>query len=64
MGIPIQPAPYCDPYLSQISKSNLVLNQFKQRNLKDTRLEEGIAIKAIRKWANNMFAAENFVNSV
>jgi outer membrane receptor for Fe3+-dicitrate len=21
MGIPIQPAPYCDPYLTQISKS-------------------------------------------
>ena len=35
MGVPIQPAPYCDPYLTQISKGTFLLMQFKLQNRSD-----------------------------
>lgn len=65
MGIPIQPAPYCDSYLIQISKSNLFcLIQYKQLNLKDIQWEEEIVIKTTQNLANNIVVIVNSANFV
>lgn len=59
MGVPIQPAPYCDSYISQISKSNFPIIQLKHLNLKDFWFEREIASKIIPKSMINMSAIES-----
>ena len=62
MGVPIQPAPYCDPYLTQISKGTFLLMQFKLQNRSDIWWEGGTASKTTPKLGRNMSAIENFVS--
>jgi hypothetical protein len=64
MGTPIQPAPYCDSYLTQISKSKLKIIQYKLQNLKDMWQGREIVSKIIQKTGMNMSAIENFVDFV
>lgn len=62
MGIPIQPAPYVDPYITQISKSKIEFMQSKHPLLRDTWSVEEIATKIIQKLMRNTFVIGSFVS--
>lgn len=64
LGSPLYPAPYSDPYLTQISKSIFVVTKCKPRNQADTTWEREHLSAITQKWWSSINAIGNSASSV